>query len=149
MKVYRLSELFQEGCQKHVFDWRLEKVNVLMRNHNAERGQACHTMEPGAHRERKLVPNLRIINSTQNCYLILSWASILAETKIVGVRESRCVRVRAHHKQRRPFCKVASSLTQETFREVGYTHGRDVVGDWTRLSLKSLPIIKSCEDFTA
>lgn len=60
-----------------------------------------------------------------------------------------CVRVRTHHKQRRPFYEVASSPTQDTFREGGYTHGRDAVGDWTRLFLKSLLIIKSYEDSTA
>lgn len=47
-------------------------MNVPMGNHNAERGQACHTMGPGAHRERKLVPNLRIIKL--NTKLLLNFA---------------------------------------------------------------------------
>lgn len=59
-------------------------MNVLMGNHSAERGHAYHTMGPGAYRERKLVPKLRIIKLNTKLLFNFAWGFHLGRDKDSG-----------------------------------------------------------------
>lgn len=143
------SELLQLGCQTCVFDWRMKKV----RDGNSSRESQCWerpvmpwygALSPY---RKEVLANLRIMKPNTKLLFHVAWGFHLGRDRDCGsYRKQVCVRVRGHHKQRRWFCEAVCSLMLLEVPEVGYTHRRGAVGGETRLSLKSIQIVKFCEE---
>ena len=81
-----------------------------MGSHGSGRGLSCHTMRPWASRDWKLVTSLKIKPNTKVLFHSAHGFHFGGDKDLGSDRKQMCVRVRAHHKKRRPSCEVESSL---------------------------------------